>query len=180
MQSILSILQVGKFWKLIHPTLLSITGNLRFALITSPSASILSNTCLKPCADARLVRAFHFRAWQDNLYKLLPTPGSSWFAFSPVNTTLSDFSFNELILLRKTFWPKGCMCLRQLVWINTLVVPLRYRFKTLRSSWAEFPSKSPRNLRWRFSLFLWTEILKFVAITSSFWLLKQQKPDFHM
>lgn len=90
--------------------------------------------------------------------------GASWEAFSPVNRSFTDLPFRTPRLLWNTLTPKGCISLRQAVWMKTVEVRLEYLFKTASSSWAEVPSKSPISFKCRFSLFLWTEILKFLAM----------------
>lgn len=80
--------------------------------------------------------------------------GANLEAFSPVNTSVMDWPFRTSRLSWSTFRPKGCISLRQLVCMKTLEILLPYLFKTLRSSWAEVPSKSPINFRCRFSPFL--------------------------
>jgi hypothetical protein len=96
--------------------------------------------------------------------KGIGSSGANWEALSPVNTSSKDLPFRRSRWLWNTFTPKGCIFARQLVCIKTLEVRLEYLFRMSRSSWAEIPSKSPVNFRWRFSLFLWIEILKFVAM----------------
>jgi len=90
--------------------------------------------------------------------------GARWEAFSPVNISSKDWPFRMSRWLWNTLRPKGCIFLKQLVCMKTLRVRLQCLFKTLRSSWAEVPSKSPINLRCTFSLFLWTEIAKLLAM----------------
>ena len=90
--------------------------------------------------------------------------GANWKACSPVNTSSNDVPFRTSRWLWKTFNPKVCISPRQLVCMKAFEVRCEYLFRFPRSSCAEIPSKSPINLRCRFSLFLWIEIRKFVAI----------------
>jgi hypothetical protein len=80
--------------------------------------------------------------------------GANREASSPVNTNVRGWPFRTSRLLWNTFSPKGCLFLRQLVWINTLEVRQEYVFKTVSSLWAEVPSKSSINFRCWSSLFL--------------------------
>jgi hypothetical protein len=100
---------------------------------------------------------------EDRVYWPGLSSGLIWLAFFPVKNSCRDLSFKTLRFLRNTSLPKGCILLRELVWMKTLEVCSQCLFSTLRSSWAEIPSKSPFSLRCRFSLFLYKMILKFVA-----------------
>ena len=113
------------------------------------------NTSWYPCVSHLTV--------QDD-FRLI---GSNWGAFSPVNTSSTDWPFRISRLAWNTFNPKGCILLSLPVWMNAREVWSVLFFKMLSSSWAEVPSKSPVSFRCRFSPFLWTVILKFVAILSS-------------
>jgi len=60
--------------------------------------------------------------------------GANREAFSPVNTSVMGWPLRTLRLLWNTFSPKGCIFLRQLVWMKTLEVRQEHLFKTVSSS----------------------------------------------